>query len=174
MDRQAIVNRVLYEWDLLVPGEAATLLSQLPPKLVRWLGSNHPDNRTRKLCFRATGVKVGHGTVLNPNLHIEDAYQPLVTIGDRVAVAPGVTIIADSSPNNSRLVELAGVLERLVVTRAVTIEDDAWIGANAVLLPGVVVGRGAIVGAGAVVTRNVRPYTIVAGVPAREVRSLEG
>ena len=51
----------------------------------------------------------------------------------------------------------------------VTIEDDAWIGMNAVILQGVRIGKGAIVGAGAVVTRDVPPWSIVMGVPARIV-----
>lgn len=57
------------------------------------------------------------------------------------------------------------------ITRApVVIEDDVWIGANVVVLPGVRVGRGAIVGANAVVTDNVEPYAIVGGTPARLLR----
>jgi len=51
-----------------------------------------------------------------------------------------------------------------------TIGHDVWIGANAIILAGVTVGVGAIIGAGAVVTRDVRPYEIVAGVPARRIR----
>lgn len=54
--------------------------------------------------------------------------------------------------------------------QAVTIGHDVWIGHGAVLLPGVAIGDGAVVGAGAVVTRDVEPYWIVAGVPARPVR----
>ncbi len=54
--------------------------------------------------------------------------------------------------------------------RAVTISDDVWIGRNAVVLPGVTIGRGAIVGAGAVVTHSVPDYAIVAGVPAKILR----
>lgn len=54
---------------------------------------------------------------------------------------------------------------------ALVIEDDVWIGHNAILLPGCkFVGRGAIIGAGAIVTRDVAPYTIVAGNPARKIR----
>jgi acetyltransferase-like isoleucine patch superfamily enzyme len=52
----------------------------------------------------------------------------------------------------------------------VTIEDDVWIGAQAIVLRGVTVGRGSIVGAGAVVKKSVPPYSIVAGVPARVIR----
>ena len=59
---------------------------------------------------------------------------------------------------------------RTVVTRSIHIEEDAWIGAHAVILPGVTVGRGAVVGAGSVVTHDVPPYAIVAGVPARILR----
>ena len=51
----------------------------------------------------------------------------------------------------------------------ISIGDDVYIGSNAVITPGVCIGRGAVVGAGAVVTRDVAPYAVVLGVPAREV-----
>jgi len=57
------------------------------------------------------------------------------------------------------------------VIKPVRVGDGADIGVNAVLLPGVTVGKGAIVGAGAVVTTDVAPYAIVAGVPAKVLRS---
>lgn len=53
---------------------------------------------------------------------------------------------------------------------SVIIEDDVWIGANSVVLPGVKIGKGAIVGAGAVVTKSVPPYAIVCGVPAKVIK----
>jgi len=55
--------------------------------------------------------------------------------------------------------------------RPVCIEDDVWIGSRVILLPGVRIGKGSIVGAGSVVTRDVEPYAIVAGNPARKIRS---
>ncbi len=55
--------------------------------------------------------------------------------------------------------------------RPVVIEDDVWIGTRAIILPGVRVGAGSIIGAGAVVTKSVPPYSIVAGNPARVVKS---
>jgi len=56
----------------------------------------------------------------------------------------------------------------------VCIGDDVWIGARAVILPGVNIGRGAVIGAGAVVTRNVAANSVVAGVPARLLRDRTG
>lgn len=57
------------------------------------------------------------------------------------------------------------------VDAPIVVEDDVWIGASAVVLPGVTIGHGSIVGAGAVVTRDVPPDTIVGGVPSRPLRS---
>ena len=54
----------------------------------------------------------------------------------------------------------------------ITIEDDVWLATRAVVLKGVTVGRGAVVATGAVVTKDVPPYTLVAGVPARPIRTL--
>jgi acetyltransferase-like isoleucine patch superfamily enzyme len=172
MGRTDAINRLLFEFDLLSEDEVARLISDLPRKIVRWLAINHPDNRTRKIFYRATGVQIGEGTVINPGVIIEDCYRSLVKIGERVSIAAGVMLIADAAPNNSRLAEVPYVRDRLIVEKEVVIGDDAWIGAAAIVLPGVIVGRGAIVGAGAVVTRSVPPATIVAGIPAREVRKI--
>jgi len=53
--------------------------------------------------------------------------------------------------------------------KPVTIEDDVWIGARSIILPGVTISKGAIIGSGSVVTKNVSPYTIVGGVPAKVI-----
>jgi 2,3,4,5-tetrahydropyridine-2,6-dicarboxylate N-acetyltransferase len=67
---------------------------------------------------------------------------------------------------------LAGVIEPPSAT-PVIIEDDVLIGANAVVLEGVRVGKGAVVAAGAVVTKDVEPYTVVAGTPARKIKDID-
>jgi acetyltransferase-like isoleucine patch superfamily enzyme len=60
-----------------------------------------------------------------------------------------------------------------VVPRPIVIEDEAWIGCRVIILKGVTVGRGAIVGAGSVVTKDVPPYTLAAGNPARVIKPVE-
>ena len=54
---------------------------------------------------------------------------------------------------------------------SVNIEDDVWIGANAIILPGVTIGKGSVIGAGAVVTRDIPPYSIAVGVPAKIIKN---
>jgi acetyltransferase-like isoleucine patch superfamily enzyme len=85
-----------------------------------------------------------------------------VTIGSRVLIAAAVVISSREHPV---------ALPRFAVTVDAPIEiaDDVWIGAGAVILPGVSIGRGAVVGAGAVVTGAVAPFTVVGGVPARQI-----
>ena len=86
-------------------------------------------------------------------------------IGSRVLIAAHVTITTREHPTE---------LPRYGVTEdaPVVIEDDVWIGAGAIVLPGVTIGRGAVIAAGAVVTANVEPFTVAAGVPARPIRKL--
>lgn len=55
----------------------------------------------------------------------------------------------------------------------VKIEDDCWIGAGAIILNGITIGKGSVVGAGAVVTKDVEPYTIVGGNPAHKIRDIQ-
>ena len=168
----AAVFRLMFDYETLAADELHRLAAPLPRKVLRWIAMNHPDNRTRKTIFRLTNVKIGSGTVLNIGLVLVDEYSGLVSFGERVAVAQNVSMVASSNPNNSRLAEIPYVRDRLINTAPIHVGDDAWIGAHAVILPGVRIGEHAIVGSGAVVVREVPPFTVVAGVPAREIRVL--
>ena len=99
-----------------------------------------------------------HNTVIGP-----------VTIGCHVNLAQSVTVTA---LNHNYADTRRRIDEQGISTRQVVIDDDVWIGAGAVVLPGVTIGRHAVVAAGAVVTHDVPPCTVVAGVPARVVRTL--
>lgn len=86
-------------------------------------------------------------------------------IGDHVLIAPGCFITDHSHRHAAGEIIAAQGCE----SAPVRLEDDVWLGAHAVILAGVTVGRGAIVAAGAVVTGDVEAMTIVAGVPARRI-----
>ena len=88
-----------------------------------------------------------------------------VRIGSRVLIAANVTIT--SRGHNVELPRWGVTADAPVV-----IEDDVWIGAGAIVLPGVTVGRGAVVAAGAVVTADVPPFTVVGGVPAKTIKAV--
>lgn len=100
-----------------------------------------------------------HNTIIGP-----------VTIGNHVNLAQGVTITALN--HNFKDITLR-IDQQGVSTNTVTISDDVWIGTNAVVLPGVTIGTHSVVAAGAVVTKDVPPYTIVAGIPAKVIKTIK-
>lgn len=158
-------------YDLLL-----TAGKQFPPRWMRWLAMYYPDARIRRFFWRSTAVEMGEDTFANFGMIVSDDYssgEVLLTIGNHVSIAPHVVFAPVSEPNNSALLKKHPyVAANLVERRKIVVEDDAWIGAHVTILPGVMIGRGAIIGAGAVVTENVAPFTIVAGVPARVIRTL--
>ncbi len=165
---------LLFDYETMSETEVRGLCQGLSRKVLRWLGAHHPDNQTRRIFFELTNVTVGSESVINANFVVSDGFKPLLTIGRRVAISPSVSVICQSGPNNSRLNDIPYAKDRLINDEPVVIGDDAWIGAGAILLPGVNIGEGAVVGAGAVVNRDVPPWTVVAGVPARVIRYIGG
>lgn len=163
------INKILWNWTDIQATELSDICTKLPIKLVRWLVTHHPDNRTRKHLLRLSNVSCGHGSVINAGFIVSDDYKPLLTIGERVAISPNVTVICASAPNNSQLASLPVVKNRYIKSEPVVICDDSWIGAGAILLPGVEIGKGSIVGAGAVVSENIPGGGVAVGVPARVI-----
>ena len=99
-----------------------------------------------------------HNTIIGP-----------VTIGSHVNLAQGITVTAlnHNFDNINESIDSQGI-----TTKQVIINDDVWIGANAVILPGVTIGRHSVVAAGAVVTTDVPENTVVGGVPAKIIKRL--
>ena len=99
-----------------------------------------------------------HNTIIGP-----------VTIGSHVNLAQGITITALN--HNFKDTEKR-IDEQGISTNPVTIGNDIWIGANAVVLPGVIIGDHSVVAAGAVVTKDVPSHSLVAGVPAKVIKQI--
>jgi acetyltransferase-like isoleucine patch superfamily enzyme len=173
MKKSQIVTEILFDWDEKSEQEIVDLCKGLPKKVIRWLGANHPDNRTRKIFYSLTNVTIGENTVINERFIVSDGYKPLLTIGKRVAISPNVTVICESGPNNSELKSNEYVKSKLICDKPVFIGDDVWVGSNVIILPGVTIGERSVIGAGSVVLRDVPSDTIVAGVPARVVKALK-
>lgn len=110
-------------------------------------------------------MSIGDGTWIGQDCFLHSAGG--IAIGRAVGIGPKVTVL--TSEHEAADLRLP-VLHTPIDFAPVAIEDGSDIGAGAILLPGVTIGRGAIVGAGAVVTRDVEPFTVVAGVPARMLR----
>ncbi len=92
-----------------------------------------------------------------------------VTIGNDVAVGPEcifITVNLDTSLTSAPM-----TLRDKKLNAPIEIKDDVWIGARAIVLPGITIGRGAVIGAGSVVTKDVPEFAIVGGVPARVIKS---
>jgi maltose O-acetyltransferase len=137
----------------------------------------------RRVLLIGMGCRVGKRWEIEP--HVDVGFRPVLSIGERcqinqntqvktaiigndVMIAPGVVLLDRVHCTDQVDIPMTqqGVSERTPVV----IENDVWIGQNAILMPGVHVGKGAIVGAGAVVTKDVPNMAVVAGVPARIIR----
>lgn len=109
-------------------------------------------------------ISIGDDVFINQHCHFMDMGG--ITIGNEVMIGPRVNLISAGHPLS------AAERRRAITTGPIEIGNNVWIGAAATVLQGVTVGDNAVIAAGAVVSRNVPPDTLVAGVPARVVKSL--
>ena len=110
-------------------------------------------------------IYLGRDVFINANAVILDCAR--IDLGDRVQVATGVQILAADHPR-----EAARRAADEEFARPVTIGEDVWIGAGAILCPGVEVGAGSVIGAGSVVAKSIPAGVMAAGVPCRVIREL--
>ena len=116
-----------------------------------------------------SGIKIGKDSLVGEYSVIRG--QGGVEIGDRVYTSPFTQIIAVNhvfdDPNRP-------FVDQGITAEGIIIEDDVWLGAGAVITDGVRVGKGSVVAAGAVVTKDVPPHTVVGGVPAKPIKTIDG
>ena len=150
----------------------------------------HGARIARNVALRANSA-LEPGIAIGDQCNVQDgallnASEGFVHVGDRSWIGPFCVIYGNGGVRVGRDVMIAAhscitsvghrhdmlhvpMMAEGIEVGPVTIEDDVWIGMNCTVLPGVTIGRGAIVAAGAVVRSNVAPFTIVGGVPAREI-----
>jgi len=108
-------------------------------------------------------VSIGKDCQINEYAFLQGA-----VIGNNVMIAPYVALIANKKEVNTTDVLMSTVKKEK--GKKVIIEDDVWIGRNAIIMPGIRIGKGSIIGAGSVVTKDVEPFSVVGGVPAKLIK----
>jgi putative colanic acid biosynthesis acetyltransferase WcaF len=122
------------------------------------------------------GIRLSPGFRMNIGDHVDFAWGVIVTtkggveIGDRVLIGYRTQILSANHIIPSGMGKIFGSGHE---SKKVTICNDVWIGANCIILPGITIGEGAVVAAGSVVTKDVKSYTIVGGVPAKLIKERE-
>lgn len=113
-------------------------------------------------------VSVGNNVTINRKCQFYTSFyykNTSILIKDNVAIGPNVILLgAGHATNSIALIDTAG---------SIVIEKNCWICANSIILQNITIGEGAIVAAGSIVTKNVEPYSIVGGVPAKFIRFRE-
>jgi acetyltransferase-like isoleucine patch superfamily enzyme len=139
-----------------------------------------PSQRLRHWIYRDIyGVKIGQDSVIYNNCELRDPHQIKIghftSIGDHCILDGRGGLTIGNSVNLSTGVWIWTMQHQVndadfgCESAPVIIEDYAWVSCRTVLLPGVSIGKGAVVAAGAVVTKNVEPYAMVGGVPAKKI-----
>ncbi len=121
---------------------------------------------------RLRGVKIGKGVFIGRCAIIDDFRPDMVEIEDGAGIATGALILAHKRDVSVYKADTARKDYPFFIKK-ITIKTNAQIGARAIIMPGVTIGRGAVVAAGAVVTKDVPDYEFVAGVPARPMNKTE-
>jgi acetyltransferase-like isoleucine patch superfamily enzyme len=144
----------------------ATELDQVRSQLSAIVGSEIDESTTVFPPFYTNFgqfIRLGKNVFINHNCSFLDIGG--ITIEDDVQIGPSVKLTSENHP-------LDPADRKTVLLQSILIKRNAWIGAGATILPGVTVGENSVVAAGAVVSRDVPPNTVVAGIPAKVVKTL--
>lgn len=161
---QARVKDLMYAFNTSKPSEVDKRRA-LMKQMFGSVGDNVWINQPITLAVGST-VTIGEGSYINSGLTLIDDYK--VTIGEGCLFGTNVTLCTTGHPIDPQ--ERA---KGAMYSFPITIGDGAWIGAGAIILPGITIGRYAVVGAGSVVTHDVPDYTVAAGNPCRVLRKID-
>lgn len=135
--------------------------------ILHYLAMNSPHDFFTIPLYRMRGTRVGKNVGISQGVFIEESRPYLISIEDNVNIGPRAVIVSHDSSYHCIDPEIP------ILKGKVRIKKNAYIGTGAIILPGVTVGEHSIVGAGAVVTKDVPPYTMVVGVPAKAIKKVD-
>ena len=149
-------KELLYDYNHLRPSEQIGR-TELLKKLLGKTGEN----------LLGYNIEVGENFYANVNLVILDGAK--VRIGDNAFIAPNVGIYTAGHP-----LDASDRNKGLEYAYPITIGNNVWIGAGAIILPGVIIGNNVVIGAGSVVTKNIPAYSLAVGNPCRVIKRIDG
>lgn len=114
-------------------------------------------------------LEIGNNVAMNRNVMINADLGGKIFIGDDVLFGPNVVLRASNHNFTDRSIPFT---QQGHTGGTIVIENNVWLGSNVVVLPNVRIGTGSVIGAGSVVTNNVSPYSVYAGVPAKQLRGI--
>jgi acetyltransferase-like isoleucine patch superfamily enzyme len=129
-------------------------------KFKHWLGN--VIRRFIIITYRKMGIEIGQNTMISLGAKL-DLRRGKISIGNNVTITHGVVILS----HDFAATKLGSYDQKHTI-----IEDNSFIGVNSVILPGVIIGHNSIIGAGSVVTKNIPPYSLVVGNPAKVIKNL--
>jgi acetyltransferase-like isoleucine patch superfamily enzyme len=161
---QEVVNRTI---KLSAALNTSTAVDQIRERLSEIIGTPLDSSTT---IFAPFYTNFGRFTLIGKNVFINHACSFLdmggITLEDHVLLGPKVNLITENHPVNP-------TDRRALICKPIVIKRNAWIGAAATILPGVTIGENAVVAAGAVVSKDVPANTIVGGIPAKFIKTIE-
>lgn len=143
---------------------------------VQWRAKNQHNTTRAKSIFPVDKVSVGKGTYGSLDIELYGNSDAKVVIGNYCSIARDVRFIADGGHPIDLIstypfrVRCSGESAEATTKGPIVVEDDVWIGERSMILSGVHIGQGAVIAAGAVVTKDVPPYAVVGGVPAKIIK----
>jgi heptaprenylglycerol acetyltransferase len=143
-------------------GMTVSKLKRFWRNILQWPSWFLPWKKLRTTFHRMKGVNIGHNVEIGYMVLIDNRRPELITIEDEVIITTMCVVIAhDLSRKYNEGKEIIG---------NVTIKKGAFIGMNTTIMPGVTIGEGSVVAAGSVVTKDIEPFTVYGGVPAKKIR----
>ncbi len=163
LEEQRIAKQLVYEFNQSKPEEVDKRI-ELQKRMFGKCGENVWINQPLTLC-RGTTISVGDGCYFNYGTTFVDDYK--ITIGNNVMFGPNVTICTTGHPLHPDH-RLDGMY-----SLPVNIGDGVWIGAGAIILPGVTIGENTVIGAGSVVTKDIPANVLAVGSPCKVLREFD-
>jgi len=151
-------------------GELKLYMRLLRRSILQLSASVSPSPNLAVSFHRKKGCSIGNHVYIGPNVYIDTLYPELITIEDYVSIGMNSMIFAHSNPTNSIWIKKHHYPRKIA---PVTIRKDAWVAPGVTILCGVTIGENSVVGAHSLVAKDVKPYTVCAGVPAKEITRLQ-